>query len=143
MKVSSRPQEAGDHGGKPLNDKTLELVAERFRLLGDPVRLRLLQTLEQGEMSVADLVAATGASQANVSKHLQLMLRGGLVQRRREGLFVFYSVSDPRVFELCDVVCGSLTAHLTRELAQLAERTPAGGVPGPGRQPQRRVRRGR
>jgi DNA-binding transcriptional ArsR family regulator len=110
--------------GKVLNDKTLELIAERFRLLGDPVRLRLLQTLEAGEMSVADLVASTGAAQASVSKHLQLLLRGGLVRRRRQGMFVHYSVVDDRVFELCDVVCGSLTAYLARELEQL------GGRPG-------------
>lgn len=105
--------------GKVLNDKTLELIAERFRLLGDPVRLRLLQTLEGGEMSVADLVTASGAAQASVSKHLQLLLRGGLVQRRRQGMFVYYSVADGRVFELCDVVCGSLTAYLARELEQI------------------------
>jgi ArsR family transcriptional regulator len=110
--------------GKVLNDKTLELIAERFRLLGDPVRLRLLQTREAGEMSVADLVASTGAAQASVSKHLQLLLRGGLVRRRRQGMFVHYSVVDDRVFELCDVVCGSLTAYLARELEQL------GGRPG-------------
>ncbi len=110
--------------GKVLNDKTLELIAERFRLLGDPVRLRLLQTLEAGEMSVAELVASTGAAQASVSKHLQLLLRGGLVRRRRQGMFVHYSVVDDRVFELCDVVCGSLTAYLARELEQL------GGRPG-------------
>ena len=118
--------------GKPLNEKTLELVAERFRLLGDPLRLRLLQMLEGGEMSVADLVAASGASQANVSKHLQLMLRGGVVQRRREGLFVFYTVRDPRVFQLCDVVCGSLAEHLTQELSLLTE-APAGGAGGAAR----------
>ena len=106
--------------GNVLNDKTLELIAERFRLLGDPVRLRLLQTLEAGEMSVADLVVATGAAQASVSKHLQLLLRGGLVHRRRQGMFVFYSVADDRVFELCDVVCGSLTAYLARELEHLS-----------------------
>lgn len=105
--------------GNVLNDKTLELIAERFRLLGDPMRLRLLQSLEGGERSVADLVAATGAQQASVSKHLQLLLRGGLVDRRRQGMFVFYSVSDDRVFELCDVVCGSLTAFLARELEHL------------------------
>jgi ArsR family transcriptional regulator len=114
---------------KMLNDKTLELIAERFRLLGDPVRLRLLQTLEAGEMSVADLVASTGAAQASVSKHLQLLLRGGLVQRRRQGMFVYYSVVDDRVFELCDVVCGSLTAYLARELEQLGGGT---GAPGQG-----------
>ena len=104
---------------KPLSEKTLELVAERFRVLGDPLRLRLLQALEPGEKSVAELVAATGASQANVSKHLQLMLRAGVVERRREGLFSFYSVRDARVFQLCDAVCGSLAEHFARELSEL------------------------
>lgn len=123
---------------KPLSEKTLELVAERFRLLGDPLRLRLLQSLERGERSVADLVAATGATQANVSKHLQLMLRGGVLQRRREGLFVYYSIRDARVFELCSLVCGSLTDHFSRELSSFAE-TPS--APGRGR-PRRKQKRG-
>ena len=105
--------------GNTLSGKTLELVAERFRLLGDPVRLRLLQALEPGEQSVAELVAATGASQANVSKHLQLMLHAGIVERRREGLFVYYTIRDARVFQLCDVVCGSLAEHFTEELSEL------------------------
>ena len=109
---------------KPLSDKTMELVAERFRVLGDPVRLRLLQALEPGEKSVAELVEATGASQANVSKHLQLLLRAGVVERRREGLFVYYSIRDARVFQLCDVVCGSLAEHYARELSELPA-TPA------------------
>lgn len=117
--------------GNVLNDKTLELIAERFRLLGDPVRLRLLQTLEAGELSVADLVTATGAAQASVSKHLQLLLRGGLVQRRRQGMYVYYSVADSRVFELCDVVCGSLTAFLARELEQLGRQADQDGAPRP------------
>lgn len=102
-----------------LNGKTLELIAERFRVLGDPVRLRLLQALEAGEKSVAELVEVTGASQANVSKHLQLLLKAGVVQRRREGLFSYYSIRDARVFQLCDVVCGSLADHFTKELAGL------------------------
>lgn len=105
--------------GKTLNDKTLELVAERFRLLGDPVRLRLLHALGEGERSVADLVADTGVAQASASKHLQLLLRGGLVQRRRQGMYVHYRVADARVFDLCDVVCGSLAAFLARELEHL------------------------
>jgi ArsR family transcriptional regulator len=104
---------------KVLSEKTLELVAERFRVLGDPVRLRLLQALEPGEKSVAELVEATGANQANVSKHLQLLLKAGVVQRRREGLFVYYSIRDERVFQLCDVVCGSLADHFTKELSEL------------------------
>ncbi len=122
-----------------LSERTLEMIAERFRLLGDPVRLHLLQALEHGERSVADLVQATGASQANVSKHLQLMLRGGVVKRRREGLFVFYSIRDPRVFQLCDVVCGSLADHLTQELSLVSDRA---GAAGSRRKAGRRQRRG-
>jgi ArsR family transcriptional regulator len=101
---------------RSLPPRTLERIAERFRLLGDPVRLRLLDTLRRGELSVAELCAVTGCGQANVSKHLQLLLRGGLVARRRRGLHAFYSVSDPHVFELCDVVCGSLASFLAQEL---------------------------
>jgi len=108
----------------------MELVAERFRLLGDPLRLRLLQLLGDREHSVAELVEATSASQANISKHLQLLLRAGLVVRRKAGLFVYYSVRDPRVFQLCDLVCGSLAETLQTDLNSLegAGREPAAGV---------------
>ena len=72
-----------------LNDRTLVLVAERFRVLSDPLRLRLLNALSAGEKSVAELVDATGASQANVSKHLGVLARAGLVSRRKAGLYVY------------------------------------------------------
>lgn len=116
-----------------MNDKTLDLVAERFRILGDPTRLRILQTLAQGERSVSDLVAATGSAQANISKHLQLLLRGGLVERRKEGSHVYYAVADPEVFRLCDLVCGSLADRLNRDLEALDR---------PATKPPRRGRRG-
>ena len=121
-----------------MNEKSLQLIAGRFRLLGDALRLRLLQSLESGELSVADLVAASGAAQANVSKHLQLLWRGGLVQRRKQGMFVYYSITDRRVFELCDAVCGSLTEHLSRELSQLEQSTSGqAGAAKPPRAPRR------
>jgi DNA-binding transcriptional ArsR family regulator len=108
-----------------MNDKTLDMVAERFRVLGDPLRLRLLNALGDRERSVTELVAETGASQANVSKHLGILSQAGLISRRKEGLFVFYACSDPKVFQICDVVCGSLKERLTHDLSQLAEgRTP-------------------
>jgi DNA-binding transcriptional ArsR family regulator len=107
---------------KTMNEKTLSLIAERFRILADPVRLRLLHTLGNGEMPVTELVRSTGAAQANVSKHLQLLLRAGLVTRRKEGLHVYYAVADPSVFQICDVVCGSLADHLRRELSILGPR---------------------
>jgi len=96
-------------------------IAQRFRLLGDPLRLRLLHLMAKGERAVGDLVTETGAGQANVSKHLALLLREGLVSRRKQGLQVFYAVQDPRVFELCDVVCGGLNEHLERELKAIED----------------------
>ena len=107
----------GDNdGGKSMEDKSLRLVAERFRVMGDPLRLRLLHIIKEGERSVGSLVEATGASQANVSKHLQILRRAGLVERRKEGLMAFYSISDPSIFHLCDLVCGRLTEQYREDL---------------------------
>jgi DNA-binding transcriptional ArsR family regulator len=113
----------------PMNDKQLELVAVTFRVLADPLRLRLLQAMGAEERSVADLVAAIGTSQANVSKHLGILLRSGLVRRRKEGLFAYYAVADPSVFQICDVVCGNLKDRMARDLSQMTggvERRPSG-----------------
>ncbi len=102
-----------------MNDKTLEMVAERFRVLGDALRLRLLTALGDRERSVTDLVAETGASQSNVSKHLGVLLQAGLIRRRKAGLFVYYACADPQTFQICDVVCGSLRDQLARNLSDL------------------------
>lgn len=116
-----------------LNDKNFELVAERFRVLADPLRLRILSALTEGELSVADIVRATGATQANISKHLGVLLRGGLVSRRKEGLFVFYACADRSVYQICDVVCGSLKNWLTEGLAQFDTGAPGRPPRGPAR----------
>lgn len=108
-----------------MNERTLEMVAERFRVLGDPLRLRLLQAMGTGELSVSELVTNTATSQANVSKHLGMMLRAGLIRRRKEGLRVFYAPADPSVFKICDLVCGSLQDRLARELLDLGGAAPA------------------
>jgi ArsR family transcriptional regulator len=91
-----------------LSQEALELIAARFRVLAEPMRLRLLHTLGNEEMSVSELVDATGAGQANASKHLGLLLDAGLVARRKDGLNVYYRVADPSIFDLCEVVCNSL-----------------------------------
>jgi len=93
-----------------LPPEAIEQVAERFRVLGEPTRLRLLDAMRHGERSVGDLVEAMDAGQANVSKHLRLLHAAGLVGRRREGTTVYYHLSDPSVFQLCDLVCGRLEA---------------------------------
>jgi ArsR family transcriptional regulator len=91
-----------------LNDKALALIAGRFRLLADPMRLKILHTLSDKEMSVGELVTATGANQANVSKHLGVLLEAGVVSRRKQGLTANYRVTDETIFALCDVVCSRL-----------------------------------
>ena len=101
---------------KPLPLGALELVAARFRMLAEPMRLRLLNELRAGEKTVTTLVEATGAGQANVSKHLSLLADAGMVGRRKEGLNVYYFIADESLFELCDLVCG----RLQKELAEKA-----------------------
>lgn len=102
-----------------MTDATLEIVARRFRTLGEPFRLRLLQQLEQGEQTVGELVQSLEASQSNVSKHLQLLYDASLVIRRRDGNSIFYGIGDPIVFELCRLVCRSEVAKNKRDLHEL------------------------
>ena len=118
-----------------METKSLEIVAERFRILGDPLRLRLLHVLKSGERSVGSLVETTGASQANVSKHLQILRSAGLVDRRREGLMAYYAIADASIFQLCDLVCGRLEEQFREDLEALGQlHTPSsGGPPATGR----------
>lgn len=95
-----------------LGDEALELIANRFRLLSEPMRLKILHTLGHDEMNVSQIVARTGANQANVSKHLAALLDAAVVSRRKEGLTANYKVSDPTIFDLCDVVCSRLREDL-------------------------------
>lgn len=105
-----------------MSDKMLELVARRFRTLGEPFRLRLLQQLETGEMTVNELVNALDANQPNVSKHLQILHDAGLVSRRREGTSILYVIADPMVFRLCDLVCRSESKKSRLEFEALTAR---------------------
>lgn len=89
-----------------LTPDVLELVAERFKALAEPARLGILNSLREGEMTVTGIMESTGLGQANVSKHLQLLHTLGFVERRKEGLYVHYSLADEDVFHLCDLMCG-------------------------------------
>lgn len=91
-----------------LSDDALALVARRFAILSEPMRLRLLHILMEGERHVNALAEAAGGTQANVSRHLQTLAEAGIVGRRKEGLQVLYSIADPSIFQLCDLVCTSL-----------------------------------
>jgi DNA-binding transcriptional ArsR family regulator len=96
----------------PLPAEYARTVADRFRLLGDPTRLLLMDLLRDGERTVGSLADQLGFTQANVSKHLALLADGGLLTRRREGLRCYYAVADDTVFALCDAVCASVLSHL-------------------------------
>ncbi len=93
----------------PVPSSLLDAAAARFRLLGDPVRLRLLNLLlEEGEATVQVLAESSGQSHQNTSKHLRLLADGGLVGARRDGVFSVYRVTDPSVPGLCLLVCSAL-----------------------------------
>jgi ArsR family transcriptional regulator len=92
-----------------MPEAVLGRVAERFRLLGEPARLRILNVLrEHRELTVTQLVELTGLSQANLSKHLQLLHAAAFVVRRREGLYAWYSLDGPETIALCDLMCARL-----------------------------------
>jgi DNA-binding transcriptional ArsR family regulator len=99
----------------PLPDPLLELVAQRFRVLGEPMRIKLLDRLRDADATVGELQQAVGASQQNVSKHLAILRDAGMVSRSKEGTHVRYSISDPGILELCEHVCGGLR----RQVAEL------------------------
>ena len=105
-----------------LTPETMELVADRFRALAEPVRLRIMEALRGGERTVGELVEDTGLGTANVSKHLQQLCAKGFVTRRKDGLFVFYGLADADVFRLCDIMCGRLAAEAANRRKAIAGR---------------------
>ena len=105
---------------RPLSGDALDQIARRFAVLSEPMRLRLLHALFTGEKSVGEMVKLSGGTQANVSRHLQTLAQAHLLKRRKEGLQVFYSISDPSIFQLCELVCGSVEKTLTQRAKEMA-----------------------
>ena len=97
----------------PLPEDLAELIARRFRALGDPLRVRLLDLLRDRELSVNGLAEQLGGSQQNVSKHLAVLADAGMVERRKEGTHVYYRIADEGVFALCEQICGALESQLS------------------------------
>jgi DNA-binding transcriptional ArsR family regulator len=102
----------------PLPAPLVDQIAQRFRVMGEPMRIRLLDCLRSGDMSVQELTNALGTTQQNVSKHLGVLHAAGVVSRRREGSRVLYAIADDSVFDLCETVCGGLRRQVT-ELDEL------------------------
>lgn len=95
--------------------EVVQQVAEYFGVLSEPTRLRILNVLRDGERCVQDLVEATSTSQANVSKHLKVMVQAGILSRRAEGTSAFYRVDDDLIFELCNLVCDRLATRIEQQ----------------------------
>ncbi|WP_372787934.1 ArsR/SmtB family transcription factor [Paraconexibacter sp.] len=110
----------------PIPAELAEVIAQRLRAIGDPMRIRALDLLRDGERSVAHTAQALGTSQQNASKHLAVLSQAGLVQRRKSGTTVWYSVADQSVFDLCEQVCGSIQRQLTERAALMEGAAPAG-----------------
>jgi DNA-binding transcriptional ArsR family regulator len=108
----------------PMPEEMVDLLAQRFRVLGEPMRIKLLDALKDGESTVTELTERLGASQQNVSKHLGVLHQAGLVRRSKERTYVHYEIADPGVFELCEQVCGGVRRQI-HDLDQILTGEPA------------------
>jgi DNA-binding transcriptional ArsR family regulator len=106
---------AGNDDEKEMS-RLFESAASYFSLLSEPTRLKILHAICNEEKSVSEIVAMTGATQTNVSRHLSMMYKARVLNRRREGSAVYYSIGDPTMIEICRSVCLHVAADLGRRL---------------------------
>ncbi len=100
---------------KTLDERALTYIADYFRALADPLRLKIVNALRQGEHNVGELTELCDCSQANVSKHLSLLAKAGLVTREARGTSAYYRIADPSIYQLCDLVCDQLAQHFANQ----------------------------
>ena len=96
----------------PLPEPLIELIAQRFRVLSEPMRIKLLDVLREGPATVNELTQAAGTSQQNASKHLAILHQAGIIRRQKVGTAAQYEIADESVFALCEQVCGGLRLQL-------------------------------
>ena len=104
-----------------LDDTAIAYVANYFQALSEPMRLRVLNALRLGERNVGELAEHLGGTTANISKHLSLLAKGGFVERQTRGNSAYYRISDPAIFDLCNLVCGQVGRRLAGQ-AEMAEK---------------------
>jgi DNA-binding transcriptional ArsR family regulator len=105
-----------EHHRERFSGEALEMLAERFKVFSEPMRLKLVYSLMDGEKSVSELVCETGGMQANVSKHLGMLLDAGIVGRKKRGLHSYYRITDESVYEVCELMRGSIRDRLVANL---------------------------
>ena len=104
-------------GKANLSEDALETVASLFRSLSDVTRLKLLRMLQDREMTVGELAANVHTSQANISKHLKVLIQSGVLARRSQGTAAYYSIGDPIILKICDTVCDGMTERMKSKAA--------------------------
>lgn len=119
---SSLPIEtAEDCGISKMSPVVLSYIADFFKVLSEVSRLQIVCCLKSGEKNVTQIMEETGLGQANVSKHLKLLSQAGIVSRTQVGVSVYYEISNPFLFELCDLVCDSLLSQVQKQNQQLKQ----------------------
>ncbi|MBN8560165.1 MAG: winged helix-turn-helix transcriptional regulator [Leptolyngbya sp. UWPOB_LEPTO1] len=96
-------------------------VADYFKVLSEVSRLQVLCSLKSGAKNVTEIIEETGLGQANVSKHLKILAQSGLVSRQPHGVSVYYKITDPLIFELCELVCDRLAVRLKEQSQQIKQ----------------------
>lgn len=104
-----------------LDDTSIAYVASYFQTLSEPMRLKLMNALRGGERKVGELAAQFDCTPANVSKHLGLLAKSGLVERETRGNCAYYRITDPAIFDLCDLVCGQVGRRLAAQLVSAGQ----------------------
>lgn len=120
IRVSNR----GCSALKALDDRALGHVAEYFRALSEPLRLKILNALRDKARNVGQLTELLESSQANVSKHLATLTRLGFIERTAQGTSAFYRIADPRIYQLCDLVCGQMAQRFASQAEMLGAPAP-------------------
>ena len=100
---------------KTLNDETVEQVAVFLKCLGEPMRLKILRALHDGERNVSELIKEVGATQSNISRHLATLTWTHIVTSRKEGTSTFYRIADPNIAAICDTVCRSIADRIRQQ----------------------------
>ncbi len=102
-------------GSNQLSPVALAMIADFFKMLSEVSRLEIVCALKQGPLTVGQIIESTGLGQANVSKHLKLLTNAGILSRTQQGVNVLYTIANPVIFPLCDLVCNSLVDQLQQQ----------------------------
>lgn len=118
-KIYDSKDQSAECGISKLSPVAIALMADFFKVLSEPSRLQIICTLRCGSKNVSQIINETGLGQANVSKHLKVLTQASIVARNQQGINVFYKISNPFIFELCELVCDSISIQIEQQNQKL------------------------